>query len=257
MGAAALVDDRHASRIMRRMSGSWLPCLRGSSGRSIDSSAATRGRRAAAALLLALAAAAAYANPPVPSAIHVEVERDGDRFRVTARADMAADARTAWDTLTDYERLPDFVPGVTRTRILAREARAGGERVAVEYAGTFKLLFFALPTHVWLDVQHVPFTDVLARSAPAPASRRDAPAPTLRSFDGRYTLAVVGGGGRGAPRVRFDYSAQFELAEPLPPVIGALFGTMAVRQTLREQFGAMVAEIERRSRARQGIRKGG
>jgi hypothetical protein len=41
----------------------------------------------------------------------------------------------------------------------------------------------------------------------------------------------------------------------LPPIIGPLFGTAAVRQTLREQFGAMVTEIERRSRARQGLQK--
>jgi hypothetical protein len=75
-----------------------------------------------------------------------------------------------------------------------------------------------------------------------------------RAFDGRYTLTVLGGAGAGAPRVRLDYSARFELAEPLPPIIGPLFGTAAVRQTLREQFGATVTEIERRSSARQGAR---
>jgi len=216
-------------------------------------------RRALHIAAAALAAATAQAPlaqpaPPPPTAIRLDVERDGDRFRVSARAEMAADPRTAWDTLTDYERLPQFVPGITRTRVLAREPRAGGERVRVEYAGTFKLLFFTVPTQVWLDVQHVPFTDVLAQSTSAPRGA-GAPAATLRSFNGRYTLAVVGG--RGAPRVRFDYDAQFELAEPLPPVIGALFGTSAVRNALREQFGAMVAEIERRSRQRQGLQKGG
>ena len=39
-------------------------------------------------------------------------------------------------------------------------------------------------------------------------------------------------------------------------MIGTLFGTAAIRHALREQFGAMVAEIERRSRQRQGIQKG-
>ncbi len=192
--------------------------------------------------------------PPPPTAVRLDVERDGERFRVIARADMAADARIAWDTLVDYERLPEFVPSVARTRVLAREARAGGEQLTVEYLGSFKLLFFSVPTRVWLDVQQVPFTDVLARSATRLPRGEAPPAPTLKSFNGRYTLAVIGGGG-GAPRVRFDYDAQFELAEPLPPVIGALFGTAAIRHALREQFVAMVAEIERRSRQRQGIQK--
>jgi hypothetical protein len=208
------------------------------------------------ALLSVAALPVRSATPPVPTAIHLDVERDGDRFRVTARADMAADPRVAWDTLTDYERLPEFVPSVTRTRVLAREARLGGERLTVEYSGTLKLWFFSVPTQVWLDVQHAPFTDVTARDSAKVPARVDGPPPSLKSFDGRYTLAVVGGGSAGAPRVRFDYSAQFELAEPLPPIIGPLFGTAAVRQTLREQFGAMVTEIERRSRARQGLQKG-
>jgi hypothetical protein len=210
----------------------------------------------AAVLWLTAPSPALSANPPLPTTIQLDVERDGDRFRVTARADMAADPRVAWDTLTDYEHLSEFVPSVTRTRVLAREGRTGGERLTVEYSGSLKLWFFRVPTQVWLDVEHVPFTDVRAQSATRVAPRAGAPASTLKSFNGRYSLAVVGGGSGRAPRVRFDYSAQFELAEPLPPVIGPLFGAAAVRHTLREQFSAMVTEIERRSRARQGIQKG-
>lgn len=204
-------------------------------------------------MIACLAPVAATASPPLPAAVQLEVERDGERFHVTARADMNADPRIAWDTLTDYERLPDFIPGITRSRVLAREARAAGEQLAVEFSGAFRLLFFSLPTQVWLDVRHQPFTDIRAQIGPA---RSGGPAPSLKSFDGRYTLAVIGRGERGAMRVRFQYDARFELAEPLPPVIGPLLGTFAVRRVLREQFAAMVAEIERRSRQRPGLQPG-
>lgn len=206
-----------------------------------------------AALIACLAPAAATASPPLPAAVQLDVERDGERFYVTARTEMDADPRIAWDTLTDYERLPDFIPGISRTRVLAREARPAGEQLAVEFSGAFRLLFFSVPTQVWLDVRHQPFTDIRAQIAPA---RSGGPAPTLKSFDGRYSLAVVGRGERGAMRVRFQYDARFELAAPLPPVIGALFGTAAVRHVLREQFSAMVAEIERRSRQQPGLAPG-
>jgi len=206
------------------------------------------------AFLFAAALPVRSATPPVPTPFLLDVERDGDRFRVTARADLLAEPRVAWDTVTDYERLPAFVPSVSRARVLSREAHPGGERLTVEYQGTLKLWWLRLPTQVWLDVEHRHFTDVTARSAATIPARDGGPPPSLKSFDGRYTLTVLGGASAGAPRVRLDYSARFELAEPLPPIIGPLFATAAVRQTLREQFGATVTEIERRSSARQGAR---
>lgn len=220
---------------------------------------ADRPRHWALALVAAATVAAVLLGPPVrasvPTPITVEVERDGDRFSILARADLAADARTAWDTLIDYPRLPQFVPGINRTRVLTRSGRAGGdERLTVEYLGRFKLLFLTLPTQIWLDVQHQPFTEVIAQSA---ARVPDGAVPTLTAFRGRYALAVVGGSRAGAaPRVRLEYSAQFTLTEPLPPVIGPLFGASAVRSAVREQFAAMVAEIERRARQRPSIEAG-
>jgi hypothetical protein len=209
-----------------------------------------------ASLAVPLAAAARQrAVPPLPTGIALDVVRDGERFRVTARADMQADASVAWATLTDYQRMPQFIPYINRVRVQARTPRPSGETLKVAYEGTLKLLFLSIPTLVWLDVEHVPFTDVIARLSAVPQGEA---VGSLKRFTGRYTLAVVGSGtsagsSGSAARVRLDYNAEFELAQPLPPVLGLLFGTAAVRSTLREQFGALVVEIERRSRARQGL----
>ena len=67
---------------------------------------------------------------------------------------------------------------------------------------------------------------------------------TLRSFTGRYGLTPIRVLHRSG--VRLDYDARFELAQPLPPLVGSLFGVGAVRRTMREQFEAMLREIERR-----------
>jgi hypothetical protein len=222
----------------------------------------TLSRRSAAVALLALATlpVARGARAAAAVAVAVELERDADHFAVTARAELEADARTAWDTLTDYARLPEFIPGLTRTRVLSRHAAASagvgaGERLTVEYQGRFAMLFMSLPTRLWLDVQHVPYTEIRARSAPAlPAG---AEPPTLKSFRGRYGLTPVGSGDAAAPRLRLDYSAQFDLAEPLPPLIGALFGAAAMRRAVHEQFAAMAAEITRRARLRDAAARGG
>jgi len=218
----------------------------------------TLSRRRASAALLVLATLPVARDARAATAISVELERDADHFAVTARAELEADARTAWDTLTDYARLPEFIPGLTRTRVLSRQAAdsgGAGERLTVEYRGRFGMLFMSLPTRLWLDVQHVPYTEIRARSAPAlPAG---AEPPTLKSFRGRYGLTPVGIGDAAAPRLRLDYSAQFDLAEPLPPLIGALFGAAAMRRAVHEQFAAMAAEITRRARLRDAAARGG
>lgn len=171
------------------------------------------------------------------AAARVEVSLDGEIYSVRASAQLAADQRVVWETLTDYERLREFIPGVTRARVLART----GNQLSIEQVGVFSVLFIDLPVRVRLAVQHLPYTMVLARMDANPL---DAGEPTLRSFSGRYTLSVV----RLAQRagVRLDYDAQFELTRPLPVVIGPLFGVAAVRGTMRAQFEAMLREIERR-----------
>ncbi|KFB68266.1 SRPBCC family protein [Candidatus Accumulibacter vicinus] len=167
----------------------------------------------------------------------IEVSLDGEIYSVRASAQLVADQRVVWEALTDYERLREFIPGVTRARVLAR----AGNQLIIEQVGVFSVFFIDLPVRVRLAVQHLPYTMVLARMDANPL---DAGEPTLRSFSGRYTLSAI----RLAQRagVRLDYDAQFELTRPLPPVIGPLFGIAAVRATMRAQFEAMLREIERR-----------
>ncbi|MCE2691900.1 MAG: SRPBCC family protein [Rubrivivax sp.] len=207
---------------------------------------AGRALRCGVAVALWVLATAAQAAP------EIHVDRDGDRFTVSATALLDADAKTAWDTLTDYERLPQFVPGITRTRIV----QAQPQRPVIEYEGEFRVYFFRVPVRLRLAATHEPIVRVLAESAPATP---EAPPPSMKNFRGRYELAVVrAGSGAGArSAVRLDYHAQFELAEPLPPVLGALFGTAAVRRTMGAQFEAMTTEIERRARARPAIERAG
>lgn len=196
-------------------------------------------RVAACALLAATAASAQDAR--------IDVRRDGPTFYVLASADIAADPRVVWDTLTDYERLAEFLPDVERSRVLARD----GPRLTVEHRGAFRMLLFERPVRLRLAVEHEPYARIVARSAPGLVGGES---QTLRAFYGRYVLTVVGG---GSTRVRLDYDAQFELAEPLPPVIGPMFGTALVRGTMREHFEAMLREIRRRQAQQPRIGKGG
>lgn len=187
-------------------------------------------RRFACSLFALLAAAAAAAQ------LEVDVQRDAGVYVVRAEVELLADRRTAWMTITDYERLPQFVPGIRSAQVLARVAEGGGERLLVEQAGEFRYLWFAQTVQVWLDVTHQPPERVLARSV-LPSGVR-AERITLRRFEGTYLLTAL-----DATRTRFVYQARIEPAQPMLPVLG----TLAVRHTVAEQFRAMATEIERRA----------
>ena len=200
-----------------------------------------------AALSVSLAGLLASPSSSVAQSVpSVTVERDGDTFFVRARATVAVDPRVAWETITDYEHMREFLPNIERSKVIARS----GPRMTVEHVGSFPLFFFEVPVRVRLGVVQQPFERVVARSEPGNV---DGAPQTLRSFTGTYDLAVISIERRAG--VRFDYESQFELAEPLPPIVGDLFGTAMVTKTVRLQFEAMVREMMRRQAARAPIEK--
>jgi len=188
-------------------------------------------RRRFACWLFALLASAAAAAPP-----EIDVRREAGVFFVRAEVELEADRRTAWLTVTDYEHLPQFVPGIRSARVLARVASGATERLLIEQTGEFRFFLFAQPVQVWLDVTHEAPGRVLARSVlPSGISLERS---TLREFEGSYALSAI-----DATRTRFVYQARFEPVQSMLP----LLGTLVVRHTVTEQFRAMAAEIERRA----------
>src|SRR5512145_2110708 len=88
-------------------------------------------------------------------AVKVTVKRTGKRFDAEAVLDLPADAATIWETITDYDALPGFMPGIRSCRILERERGAGGrERLVVEQKGEFRFLLFAQSMTVVVAIDH-------------------------------------------------------------------------------------------------------
>lgn len=179
---------------------------------------------------LVIACDAALAAPQALVSIH----REGGQIIVFARAEVAASPRIAWETVSDYERLPDFIPNMSRSRVLERH----GDRLTVEQRGEFRFLFFSQPIDVRMAVQQFPISRIEARAVP---SIDEESVPSIKAFEGRYEIVPA-----KAKRdtVLIAYSARIVPAFDLPPVIGML----AVRHTVGEQFAALLREIERRAR---------
>jgi ribosome-associated toxin RatA of RatAB toxin-antitoxin module len=184
-----------------------------------------RARSRAFAWLLLLAALSPGANADA-AAIDVKAARQGNTFEVSADAVLQADAAVAWEVLTDYDRLADFIPGMHSSTLVSRD----GNRAVVDQRGEASLLFFHFPIEVRLAIEEQPPERIESRAV----------AGNFRELEGAYRLEADGA------RLRLQYHGRFTPDFDIPPLIG----TMLVRHTLQLRFGAMVEEILRRQAQR-------
>ena len=172
--------------------------------------------------------------------VKVEVRRSGRRFDAEALLDLAADPQTVWDTITDYDALASFMPGIHACRVIERRtATNAAEHLVVEQHGEFRFMLFAQAMTVRLNIEHR-----LYRVAEARAVSFDLGLFRGRAidvFEGRYELMPHRRGGSG-PQTQLRYSAVIGLHLPPPPAVGSI----AVRQNLAAQLQAIAKEVARR-----------
>ena len=145
---------------------------------------------------------------------------------VHAFAEFDANPTTIWSTLTDYNRLEEFVPGIQSSRLLERL----GNQVRVSQKGAAKLAFFSFPIDVVLVCTEAePFRiDVRVESG------------NLKRLEGGYLIVPLPD--KGPLRHRLEWKGLIEPEDALPPVIGLL----VMRRNMEAQFDGMVREILRR-----------
>src|SRR5919204_5031928 len=73
-------------------------------------------------LLVFCSLACALASPALAADdVLVRAQRRGERIEVQARALVAAPLAVVWETLTDYEKLPGFIPGIAKSVVVLRQ----------------------------------------------------------------------------------------------------------------------------------------
>ncbi len=162
------------------------------------------------------------------SAVEVQTLRQGDVIDVQAKATIKAPIDVVWATLTDYERLPEFIPGLRTSRVIARN----GATTTVEQSGEAQFLFLKIPIEVTVESTERPPNIEVRRVA-----------GTLRQLKGQYETQIMPEPGY----VQLRWVGSIEPENGLPPLVGEA----VMRQTILSQFTGMVREIERREAARK------
>ncbi len=147
-------------------------------------------------------------------------------IRIQAAAVVDADARTLWDTLTDYNRLARFVPGMTLSRLVS----APNARVKLlEQRGEGGLIALVVPDHVVFALDERPYSRIDFRSISG----------GLTSVRGEWVIV-----GERAP-VKLGYRALVVPALPPPPLLTDDY----VQREIALRMNALVREAERRMTA--------
>ena len=181
-------------------------------------------RICAGALIAVCAMPAARGQPAVDTAAHVRIEtsRDGEFVTVAASAGMQVSPRVAWEVLSDYDHLADFIPDISSSRVVSRD----GNNVVVAQKGKIGFFFYKQPIDVTLSVIEDPPSRITARAAGG----------NIRELETRYELKVSDSG------TTLAYAGRFIPAFSIPPVIGMPL----LRLLIERRFRAMVDEILRR-----------
>ncbi len=164
-----------------------------------------------------------------PAAVHsadisVQTTRHGDSFEVEAVAEIEADVADAWQVLTDYDRLAEFIPGMRESRVVSRD----GSSVVIEQRGEASLLFFTFPMRVRLAIEEYPYERIVSNAISG----------DFKEMHGVYHLEARDAG------LRLRYEGKFTPDFVVPPLIG----TLMMRSTVERRFSAMVREIEKTRR---------
>jgi Polyketide cyclase / dehydrase and lipid transport len=162
----------------------------------------------------------AYANSPGK----VEIERVGNAVHVKASALLDAEPSTVWKTLTEYDRLPDFIPDMFLSKTLQRD----GNKAVVQQNGRAGLGPFKFDFTLTLDVREEPMNAVFASALSGDFS----------VFESSYHLVHEGPG-----LIRLNYLSRIQPRSGIPPLVGV----PVMQLSIQRQFDALVAQIGRRA----------
>jgi len=163
--------------------------------------------------------------------VSVEATRRDDALEVVCRVLLDAPFDLIWQTLTDYDRLAEFIPGMRRSRLIERQ----GAVAIVEQSGDAGFLFFSFP----LDVT------IASTERPPHVLEVKLLKGDLKRLDGSYRIEPQPDG-----RILLTWKGTIE-ALSMPPLLGEL----VMRSNVADQFHGMVREIERRDALRRGREK--
>jgi ribosome-associated toxin RatA of RatAB toxin-antitoxin module len=184
-----------------------------------------------ARLLLCLALACflpAMAQLPKLDVNVRRVDADGERvYEVAASGVVDAAPAAVWKILTDYERMPEFVPDLQSAHVLSRS----GNRAIIEQFGVAHFLFIRRDIHLIVQVREQPMSSIDIGLVTG----------DMKLYDCRWALTPIPETGG----TRIDYSGRLVPKFYVPGMLGSNIIGADVKRMLK----AVLERIDRPDQA--------
>jgi ribosome-associated toxin RatA of RatAB toxin-antitoxin module len=181
--------------------------------------------------LLCAPFASSQAQPDQFNKIEVTVKQlmknEQPMFEVNATGFARAAQQQAWQVLTDYERLHEFVPDLQSSTLLSRN----GLEAVVEQHSEAGFLFLSQRIHMVVRVTEQPYSVIDVALV----------AGDMRSYSAHWELAPSTQNGIEGTRIL--YSGVMEPDFFVPPLIGKSI----VQVNVRKMVQAVLSEIDKRN----------
>jgi carbon monoxide dehydrogenase subunit G len=158
----------------------------------------------------------------------VSVREDGGVYSVTAQFEVPQPAAVALDVLTDYDRIPRFMPDVKSSIVRERSA----DHIVVEQEAVARAMLFSKRIHLRLDV----------RTNDGAISFRDTSGRSFSKYEGSWRVSEQ----NGRTIVRYDLSAQPAFDVP------AFLLTRLLKRDANQMIERLRTEIAARARGGTG-----
>jgi ribosome-associated toxin RatA of RatAB toxin-antitoxin module len=156
----------------------------------------------------------------------MRMHQDGQSwFEVHASGFAPASLHRTWQVLTDYERLPQFVPNLLASKIVSRN----GSDVTIAQKGYVRFLFIVQEVDLTVRVREQPFSalDISLVSG------------RMKQYASHWKVSAATHNGAGGTRI--SYSGKLEPDFFVPPLLGAAI----LRRDVEGMLAAVIAEIAR------------
>jgi ribosome-associated toxin RatA of RatAB toxin-antitoxin module len=143
-------------------------------------------------------------------------------FTVKARIVVNAGLQRAWQILTDYDRLAEFIPDLTSSHVVA----SNGRESIVSQEGFGQFLFIKQQIHLLVRVAETPFSGIAVTLING----------NMHEYRADWTLSAI-----DPETTRIDYNATIAPKFYVP----SLFGAALMKSDLRNMLAALIREIEK------------
>lgn len=163
-------------------------------------------------------------HDPIHANAHRVVRNGEPFFEVTAVSVVRATPQQAWVVLTDYDRLPEFIPDLLTVKVLSRN----GNTVRIEQRSSAGFLFVWHTIRMELHIEETHWKSIHVALVEGDMHR----------YDTHWTIEPL-----DQSTTRITFSGVMEPRFPVPPLVGSAI----VEANLKRTVEAVVAEIERRT----------